>query len=45
VVPDLHPIAGGNADNAGNASPNSYIGGLAPGDNWIYEPWATFAQD
>jgi hypothetical protein len=45
LTPDLHPLPGGNADNAGNAAPSNYIGGLAPGDNWIYEPWTTFARD
>jgi hypothetical protein len=45
LVPDLHPVPGGPADDAMNGSPFEYIGGLAPGSNWIYEPWTTFAQD
>lgn len=45
LVPDLRPIPGGAAASAAAAAPASYIGGLAPGDSWIYEPWATFAQD
>jgi hypothetical protein len=45
LVPDLRPVPGGPAADAYNAAPFEYIGGLAPGSDWIYEPWTTFAQD
>jgi len=45
LVPDLRPLPEGPAADAYNAAPFEYVGGLAPGSDWIYEPWTTFASD
>lgn len=45
LVPDLRPVPGGPSADAANAAPYEFIGGVAPGDDWIYEPWTSFAQD
>jgi hypothetical protein len=45
VKPDITPLAGSPAADAGNAGTLDYIGGVDPNAPWIYEGWTSFSDN
>jgi hypothetical protein len=45
VKPDITPLQGSPAADAGNASTRDYVGGVDPNAPWIYEGWTSFSDN
>jgi hypothetical protein len=45
VKPDVTPLPGSPAADAGNAGTLNYIGGVNPNAPWIYEGWTSYSDN
>jgi hypothetical protein len=45
IKPDITPLPGSPAADAGNAGTLDYIGGVNPNAPWIYEGWTSFSDN
>jgi hypothetical protein len=45
IKPDITPLPGSPAADAGNAGTLDYIGGVNPNSPWIYEGWTSFSDN